>query len=337
MCPDINSLFDAHNQREEPARISTPDSMESIESEELPAFFTERNGRRYHVQSNSTYPLPCDDREQQRLNAQHILLKQILQTNYIGQIGQILNAPGQSHGSARPKIVLDLCTGTGIWLTETATDFPRVHCIGVDMVPIATRYPENNVRFEVHNLLSGISCRDASVDIIHARDILLGFPSPRLPALIREIARVLIPGGLFASGEIHLSVHTPNGIDPFTYCPNTARFFQSLRQVLESLSHPSIGPAYLFNLLSTRNSAFEITQRNFYTIPLGGFSSDPQIREVGMRWANLMHDFALSIREIMDRAIGRESWDNIIRGFNEDITSRREMVMHYHTLSAIKR
>lgn len=46
------------------------------------------------------------------------------------------------------------------------------------LVPIATRFPRRNVRFEVHDLREQLRWGDGTFDLIHARDLSMGVSYP---------------------------------------------------------------------------------------------------------------------------------------------------------------
>ena len=68
--------------------------------------YTYENGRRYHAFKSGTYLLPNDDKEQDRLDLVHHVWLLFLR-------GQLSSAPLK-----RPKNVLDLGTGTGVWAAD---------------------------------------------------------------------------------------------------------------------------------------------------------------------------------------------------------------------------
>ncbi|KAG1050814.1 hypothetical protein G6F43_006942 [Rhizopus delemar] len=145
------------------------------------------DGRQYHNES-SAYILPKDEIEQDRLNSQHFALKAVFDGK------NILD----SIHSSLPKnaTVLDLGCGTGCWVLEMAVEYPEFKFIGLDMADMfpTTIRPEN-VKFQLHNILHGLPFHDNTFDFVNMRIMLTAFLIDEWPFVIKEIYRVLKPGG----------------------------------------------------------------------------------------------------------------------------------------------
>jgi len=110
---------------------SSSESLDPIEDDEFPYFFTQRGSPPRLFHSHGTYCLPVDSDEMkvcvstfgmthifdlfqykcyQRQEAQHILLRKILGSNYDAPVHELLN--DNRHNERK---VVDLCTGTGHW------------------------------------------------------------------------------------------------------------------------------------------------------------------------------------------------------------------------------
>ncbi|KAI0056846.1 S-adenosyl-L-methionine-dependent methyltransferase [Artomyces pyxidatus] len=206
-------------------------NLTEVRSCEFPAYFKEHAGRLFHFHGISPYPLPVDGYEWKRLDAIHIVLRQILGRNYDGPVAEVL-APD---GLERPKMVVDLCNGTGLWVMDMAREFSHVQFRGLDLVPIATQYPLDNVRFELADVTQRLRFANNSVDFVHARMTSLGVHD--YPKLLREVARVLRPGGLFLSCEFgaYAALHPdhPSHANPAEYIPHTARFYRAVTDGIE--------------------------------------------------------------------------------------------------------
>ncbi|TQW00531.1 hypothetical protein V2A60_001608 [Cordyceps javanica] len=97
-------------------------------------------GRTYHGYNAGSYYLPNDPEEHERLDHQHRMVRLIQQ----GKLGL---APVKD-----PKNVIDVCTGTGIWATEYATEHPDCAVVGSDLSAIQPREGVPNCTFVQHDV-----------------------------------------------------------------------------------------------------------------------------------------------------------------------------------------
>jgi methylase of polypeptide subunit release factors len=77
-------------------------------------------GRRYLA--DAPYLLPADDREINRLDFQHYMLRYALRGNYLAPV-------------AHPQSILDVGCGTGRWALEMAREFPHANVVALDITP----------------------------------------------------------------------------------------------------------------------------------------------------------------------------------------------------------
>ncbi len=138
------------------------------------------------------YLLPTDEKEINRLDFQHYLLRHALQGNYA--------APLTAAPRGYPASILDVGCGTGRWSLEMVAQFPRTNIVGVDLSPMlddaasAERRPEN-FTFVQANVLQGLPFADASFEYVYQRLLFLAIPALLWPGVVRELVRVTLPGG----------------------------------------------------------------------------------------------------------------------------------------------
>ncbi len=146
-------------------------------------------GGRRHV-ADAPYVLPKDDKEIQRLDFQHYLLRFAMRGNYAAPI-------------AHPSSILDVGCGTGRWPIEMAEQFPNANVVGVDIVPPPTeaerpdranRRPDN-FAFIQGNILQGLPFANNTFDFVHMRLLVFALPASRWQDVANELARVTRPDG----------------------------------------------------------------------------------------------------------------------------------------------
>ncbi|KAG8741170.1 hypothetical protein FRC10_003215 [Ceratobasidium sp. 414] len=188
---------------------TTARSMSTLSSVEVSSFFREVYGRAYPADQNIPSFVPLDISEAIRLELQHHYLKLLIQSNYFGPVATHL-APDPS--TVRRKRVLDIFTADGTWVKEMAAEFEHVDFVSLDVVPLVPHSPCANIAFEVYDVYNGFAEPDASFDIVHTRRTVSQIRDYH--AFLREVDRVLKPGGLLLFGQLEVEV--------YEYLPPTA-------------------------------------------------------------------------------------------------------------------
>ncbi|KAG8746022.1 hypothetical protein FRC10_006361 [Ceratobasidium sp. 414] len=205
--------IDSDDERSDPELYSSSSmasgSAETLASSEVHSkyYFHEVKGRMFPSDANVAINLPTDSTEIQRCIDHHKVIKMLLGSNYWGPVQQVL-AP--TPGEGERKQVLDMVTAEGSWAQEMAQQFPHVDFLSIDNVPLMAHVPRSNIVFEVYDLYNGIAAPDASFDMVHMRQATAHLRNPK--DLIRDIYRILKPGGLFLFGDSELNAF--DGLDP---------------------------------------------------------------------------------------------------------------------------
>ncbi|KAI9225656.1 MAG: S-adenosyl-L-methionine-dependent methyltransferase [Piptocephalis tieghemiana] len=223
---------------------------------------SQRRGDRSKAHTRqSSYPLPLDDLEFDRLDQQHYLLTRILgrlprQPAQTGQTGEVMEL----------RRGLEVGCANGTWVLEAAATWPQCQWTGIDPVPAypAAVHPAN-VEFQSGDIVQGLAFEDGHFDYVHARDIGLGIQLAQWPQVLREYARLLASGGVLELVEWSLPflVRPPGdslGLkgegmdlegyrseDLAMYAPITARIQQLLE---EALGHLGVDMHLPGNLMS---------------------------------------------------------------------------------------
>jgi ubiquinone/menaquinone biosynthesis C-methylase UbiE len=65
--------------------------------------------------------------------------------------------------------IVDVGTGSGLWVIEVAEEFPTAMVYGTDISPVQHTDIPSNAEFRVMDLNEGLSFDDGSTDLAHSR------------------------------------------------------------------------------------------------------------------------------------------------------------------------
>ncbi|KAI0473360.1 S-adenosyl-L-methionine-dependent methyltransferase [Xylariaceae sp. FL0804] len=170
---------------------------------------------------------------------------------------------------------LDVGCGTG---DDFADKYPGAEVIGVDISPQQASWVPPNLRFEVDDVTQPWTWAPGSFDYVHAR-WLVGSVAD-WPALFREAFRAIRPGGTFESIESSAMIRSDDdtvavgsALDQWgrVFWEAGKKFGRSFRVVEDGLQRQAMEAAGFVDIK-------EIDVKT----PLGGWSSDPKQREIGL-------------------------------------------------------
>ncbi|TFK29192.1 S-adenosyl-L-methionine-dependent methyltransferase [Coprinopsis marcescibilis] len=302
-----------------------------VEDDEYPLYFSERGGRLYHSNALAPYPLPVDTPEQQRLNVNHTILKCLMGDNYVGPVADVLRDE-----PLHRKKVLDLCTGSGKWLLEMSEEYPHVDFSGIDIVPIATRYPPRNVEFFMFDVNTTLDWEDETFDLIHARDISLAVHD--CEHTIYEAFRLLKPGGLFISVEWdrNPAFHASFDLDPIEDAPASVRFHEAVD--LAMLEANGLQSTHLLADTLTTSHTFRNVERRAFHVPIGGWHPNAVLRRMGQAFRVSQARFAQGCKHLLlDKSgLSPGDVDAILNDYLEEIRSVEGLMSTAHAVYATK-
>ncbi|KAI9483256.1 MAG: S-adenosyl-L-methionine-dependent methyltransferase [Benjaminiella poitrasii] len=167
------------------------------------------HGRKYQ-NFNTKYILPNDELEQDRLTQVYIF-----GDNFSAPVRDLLSIKQSRRNSGGsysqwlqdvpPPRVLDIACGNGTWILEMATEFPETQFYGIDLF---ANYPTTikpaNAFFCQSDVLQpqGLPYPDGYFDYIHMRQVYTCFSDDDWTIVMKEIKRLLKPGGYTELREI---------------------------------------------------------------------------------------------------------------------------------------
>ncbi|KAG0174478.1 hypothetical protein DFQ28_006453 [Apophysomyces sp. BC1034] len=157
--------------------------------------------RVFHNIEASTYWLPKDEEEQERLTVQHLAIKELYNGNVLTSTFDYVNLEENCR-------VLDVGCGSGIWAMDMAMAYPKSEFIGVDIADVRVQNIElDNVTFGHGNVLERLDFPDNSFDLVHMRLFVLALREDEWPGAVREAFRLVKPGGVLHLMEYDILVN----------------------------------------------------------------------------------------------------------------------------------
>ncbi|KAI0644446.1 S-adenosyl-L-methionine-dependent methyltransferase [Trametes meyenii] len=295
------------------------------EDDDFYSHFLESSGRLFSSRTD-TYPLPVDTMEQERQRQMHLLLHHVVPDLYYGPIHSRL-IMGKSIR------VLDVGTGTGDWIIELAQEYRNAMFIGMDIVPVCTRYQPPNVSFQIQDFREGLSYQSRSMDIVHARFISSGLL--HYDSFVGEVARVLDNQGLFSTVEWTRSLCMADGTDAELHAPHASAFLRAVREALEEgRSIGSVSSRIPFTLL---NSGFfgSIVAIASY-VPVGSWSECPRLRFIGSTYCDVLIAYASSMRPFLERSMSPLLVEDLVQGYVSDLLNIRGLFSVFCVVHAVR-
>ncbi|KAI9789496.1 MAG: hypothetical protein M1833_002306 [Piccolia ochrophora] len=226
--------------------------------------YRQENGRRYHAYREGQYWGPNDDKQNEALDiAHHLFLKALDGKLFLAPIGE--NA----------EKILDVGTGTGIWVMDVADQYPSVEVVGNDLSPIQPRSVPPNARFEVDDCCINWIYAEKSFDLVHVR-MLLGSVAD-WPGFYQQAIKHLKPGGYIE--HLELSVIFRCDDDSFAKDDAYSRWGPLFVEAGQEIGRPLEIVDDISRLVEEAGfvDVVEVRQK----LPVGSWSSDQKYKEIG--------------------------------------------------------
>ncbi|KAI9257907.1 S-adenosyl-L-methionine-dependent methyltransferase [Sporodiniella umbellata] len=146
--------------------------------------------REFHNNEASTYWLPKDREEHDRLTAQHFCFKELFKGNISSSVKETLDF---ENGIS----ILDIGCGSGAWLADMNFEYPKCTYYGCDIIEapdIIQKLPCLN--FLHGSVAQGLPYTDNMFDFVHMRFFVYALRADEWPYAIKEAIRVTKPGGM---------------------------------------------------------------------------------------------------------------------------------------------
>ncbi|KAJ9131555.1 S-adenosyl-L-methionine-dependent methyltransferase [Pleurostoma richardsiae] len=153
-----------------------------------------------------------------------------------------------------------------------------IKVVGIDISPHMVP-PERppNLDLQVDDLNQRLTFSANYFDLVHSQLMLGGIHRNRWRGYLRDIHRVLRPGGWCQMAEIYFNAQSDNGT--LTHNHALRRWSQAFLQSLEPSKDPRV-PLQLEALM--RHAGFVDVESRLLPLPLCGWSTDPRERDIGM-------------------------------------------------------
>ncbi|OBZ85481.1 Demethylmenaquinone methyltransferase [Choanephora cucurbitarum] len=268
-----NKVHQPHRQyiNSNQVHAATKKKNDTIGEKELPNDISQPQQRTiseriYHNIESSSYMLPKDDKEIDRLHQEHFVTKELLGFNIMTDALKFLDFQNDQLN------VLDVCCGPATWLCETSLEYPNSKFIGVDMCSLWPQIIKPvNLSFSEANVLQGIPYPDKS----------FAFKTGEWNFVLSEIMRVLKDGGLLQCIELDMKVYILLQLTQLSnHLQKHVSYYKQMHNCCNLTNHylvesfcssfdldASLGAK--LDIMLTEKSELKIIQSEYREVPLG--------------------------------------------------------------------
>ncbi|WYZ40771.1 hypothetical protein EsH8_IV_001112 [Colletotrichum jinshuiense] len=178
-----------------------------------------------------------------------------------------------------PHMVLDLGTGTGIWAIDFADEFPSAEVTGVDISPIQPGWVPPNCRFQIDDIEEPWTWPIEFFDFIHIRHLEACVAD--WPKLYEQSWEHLKPGGYIEIKELDFEDHSQSLGDDLPKDHIYRRWAETMIAATGRLGKTPTQTRNHGIAIALRNAGFVDIVEKSWPFPIGGWASDPKLKEVG--------------------------------------------------------
>ncbi|KAL2788906.1 S-adenosyl-L-methionine-dependent methyltransferase [Aspergillus keveii] len=223
-----------------------------------------REYQQYSIDNQISFE-PVDEDEAERLELQHRIFSRVFDA-------RLIFPPIR-----RLRKVLDCGYGAGSWAIDVAEQNPDCEVIGVDIYPHVSPddIPEN-LWLQVDDLNRPFTFSSNSFDLVHSRLLAAGINRARWPSYIRDIKRILKPGGWVQMVEIYFNVQSDNGSINDEHA--LRQWSSQLMRSMEGIKDFRVGTRLKTLLLG---AGFTEVDAKMIPLPLSAWPDNPTSRGIG--------------------------------------------------------
>lgn len=304
-CTDINDDSDSLSRSR--GTSPTPSLTQSVysyrSSVDGGALLKDLHGR---VVNNTTeaYGLPADVLEHGRLDIQHEMLK-TARNGLFFAADDVRRALAPRKDSEPQPAVLDIGSGSGLWMVDMAKMFPHADIVGVDLAPAnLSKTPPPNCRFECDDVNLGVLHYKDAFDVVQVSCVSQGIANYR--KMQDEIVEVLRPGGVFLAVDGDMDLWDENqqlvplkaeGEPGFTWM---SRFVCAIRDAMRARGPGVDDYVKIYDWLQEQGPVWQSTGRERIFTPIGPWKQNMTPKEKYV--SELMQrNFCLMVDSARDR------------------------------------
>ncbi|KAK4986249.1 hypothetical protein LTR50_005428 [Elasticomyces elasticus] len=175
-----------------------------------------------------------------------------------------------------PTRILDLGTGTGIWVMEMGDAYPSAQVIGTDLSPIQPKWVAPNVTFEIDDMDDEWVYGANTFDLVHVR--FMGTAVKDWSLLCKKAFYALKPGGYLEIADLT----NPPACDDDTIPANSQvmKFFEFLTDGCLKVGR-DLHMCRKWQPVIADAGFVGLTEK-VYKLPVGGWPKDRRMKEAGV-------------------------------------------------------
>ncbi|KAH7197284.1 S-adenosyl-L-methionine-dependent methyltransferase [Fusarium flagelliforme] len=230
------------------------------------------HGRRYHAYLSGRYPLPNDKGEQYRELNDHLLMQQLFDGElFLSDIGD------------KPKRIIDIGTGTGIWAVDVADLYPDAEVIGTDLSPTQPKSMPPNASMFVEDCEDPYWANGDNFDLVHFRGM-AGFLLD-LDSMVANAHEHMRDGGWIEFQDFDYTIRCDDGTmkkdDPLRV------FFETCARGMRKYGCTNYGKVNVRNaLISAGFTKVHVVNKK---VPISHWAKDEGLKDIGtLMAANLV-------------------------------------------------